>query len=129
MRGLENFRREVGEFLEKVREFAQDDLGCGCPEHVFEQVRILRGEASPGKADLAVVIGERLLIIFADYEKMDPFDYEMPRLILSGVTYRDSIGLGRFRLVLGGDVTDKHRAMIGEELKRYDENVHVHYLD
>ncbi len=125
---IEQFRNDLNAFAEKVHSLAQDDLGCDCPEDVYEQIRILRGEASPGKTDLALVIGERLLILFGDYEKLDPFEYEMPRLILSGVTYRNSIGLNRFRLVLSEDVSGEHRAMIEEEIGKYDDKVHVHYF-
>ena len=129
MKKLQAFRDEIGEFLGKVRNFAQDDLGCGCPEHVFEQVRLLRGEASPGITDLAIIIGERLLIIAVDLHEIDPFDYEMPRIILSGVTYRDSLGLNRFRLLISGETTEEQRARIEREISKYDENVHVHYFD
>jgi hypothetical protein len=129
MKKLQDFRDEISTFLEKVRDFAQNDLGCGCPEHVFEQVRILRGEASPGKTDLSIVIGERLLIMVVDLKEIAPFEYEMPRIVLSGVTYRDSIGLNRFRLVISGDVTEEQEERIQREIDKYDENVHVHYFD
>ena len=129
MKKLQTFRDEIGEFLGKVRNFAQDDLGCGCPEHVFEQVRLLRGESSPGITDLAIIIGERLLIIAVDLHEIDPFDYEMPRIILSGVTYRDSLGLNRFRLLISGETTEEQRARIEREISKYDEDVYVHYFD
>ncbi len=126
---LEDFRHEITEFLEKVREFAREDLGCECPDHVFEQVRFLRGEASPGRTNLSVVVGETLLVLFAEYEEIQPFDYEMPRLVLSGVTYRDSIGLNRFRLVMSGDVPREHQKALEEEAGKYDDKVHVHFLE
>lgn len=129
MNNLQAFRDEIAEFLTKVRDFAQDDLGCGCPEHVFEQVRLLRGEASPGKTDLAIVIGERLLIIVVDLNEIKPFEYEMPRILLAGVTYRDSLGLNRFRLLIRGEITEDQRERIEREISKYDEKVHVHYFD
>jgi len=122
------FFEEIDRFVGAVREFAQDGLGCGCPEHVFDQIRVLRGEASPGLTNLSVVVGERLLILFGDYAKLEPFDFEMPRLILSGITYRDSIGLNRLRIVLTEEVSVEQRAKIESELKKYDDRVHVHYM-
>jgi hypothetical protein len=129
MNQIRQFRDDVTLFLEKLRSLTQDELGCECPEHVFEQARILRGEASPGKTSLAVVVGERLLIVFADYESIAPFEYEMPRLILAGVTYRDSMGLNKLRLVISGGISDEHRALVEKELTKYDERVVVHYFD
>jgi len=129
MNEIRQFRDDITLFLEKLRSLTQDELGCGCPEHVFEQVRVLRGEASPGKTNLAVVVGERLLIVFADYESIDPFEREMPRLILAGVTYRDSMGLKKFRLVMDGRITAEHRALVETELGKYDQRVVVHYFE
>jgi len=126
---INEIKEKVGTFAELIKDFAKDELGCECPDHVFEQIRVLRGEAAPGITNLAIVVGERLLIMIPEYEKIDPFDFEMPRIILSGVTYRDSIGLNRFRLVLGTDVPAEHREKISNELTKYDENVEVHYLD
>ena len=120
---------EIDLFTAKIHEFATAELGCDCPEHVFEQIRVLKGEASPGKAFNAIVIGEQLLVLFGDYAALDPFDYEMPRLVLSGITYRDSMGLNRLRLVLGNEVPVEYRKMIDEELTKYDDKVHVHYMD
>lgn len=129
MSDIVNFLEELGEFGERVKQLAQIELGCGCPEHVYEQIRILRGEASPGKTDVSIVVGEQLLVLFGKYDRLEPFDYEMPRLILSGVTYRDSMGLNRFRLILSNEVTEEERKKIEAEIKKYDEKVHVHYLD
>jgi hypothetical protein len=125
---LKEFKNEIDVFLDKVKSFAVNDLGCGCEDYIFEQLRVLRGEASPGNSSFAMVLGERLLVLFADYDKLQPFDYEIPRLILSGITYRDSLGLNRFRLVLSDRVTDEHRERIDRELAKYDDKVHVHYM-
>jgi len=129
MSRIETFRNDLDVFHAKVRSFVEHELGCGCPENVFEQIRVLRGEGSPGKADLALVIGERLLVLFADRSLIDPFEFEMPRLIIAGVTYRDSAGLHRFRLVFGSDLTDKERSMVETEVAKYDDRVHAHFLD
>jgi len=123
-----SFFDEISRFVDAVRGFSQDGLGCGCPEHVFDQIRVLRGEASPGLTNLSVVVGERLLILFGDYARLEPFDFEMPRLILSGITYRDSIGLNRLRIVLPEEVTVVERTKFESELKKYDDRVHVHYM-
>ncbi|MCX6644938.1 MAG: hypothetical protein NTY09_01055 [bacterium] len=125
---IEGLLNDIDIFLQKIREFASDDLGCGCPENVFEQIRFLRGEASPGNTNLGIVIGERLLILFADEGEIKPFESEMPRLILSGVTYRDSIGLNRFRLVLTGPFTKEQKTSIEREIAKYGDKVHSHYF-
>ncbi len=129
MSRIETFLNDLEAFTGKVRSFVEKELGCGCPGNVFEQIRVLRGEGSPGKTDLALVIGERLLVLFADRSRLDPFEFEMPRLVLAGVTYRDSVGLHRFRLVLGSDLTEKERSMVEAEIAGYDDRVHAHFLD
>ena len=126
---IADFEKEIDIFTAKVHDFSTGELKCGCPEHVFEQIRVLRGEASPGKASMAIVIGEQLLVLFGEYSVLEPFEYEMPRLVLSGITYRDSMGLNRARIVLGNEVTEEHRKLIDEELKKYDDKIHVHYFD
>ena len=59
------FSQTITGFLDCVHEFARDSLGCTCPEEVFQQVRVLQGPNVPGSADLAVIVGERLLILLA----------------------------------------------------------------
>ena len=125
---IEELKTDIDVFLQKIREFAVDDLKCGCPDHVFEQVRFLCGEASPGITNLSIVIGERLLIIFSDISEIDPFESELPRLVLGGVTYRDTIGLNRLRLVMTGEISDEQKAVVVNEIAKYDEKVHVHYF-
>lgn len=126
---IDTLRNDIDIFLQKIKEFAMDDLGCGCPDHVFEQVRFMRGEASPGIADLGIVIGERLLVLFADIDEIDPFESEFHRLLLSGVTYRDTAGLNRFRLVLTGSFTEEQKLFIDQEAASFGEKVHIHYFD
>ena len=120
---------EIGRFLEIIKGFIRDDLGCECNEEVFEQVRILRREASPGPTQLSLIIGETLLVVFASAAELAPIANIVDRLLLSGVTYRDSTGLNRFRLVLYGEVTDDEKTLIAGEQKRYDKKVHVHYIE
>lgn len=128
MSDLEQFLGRTGDYLEAVRHFAQEDLGCGCPDTVFEQVRVLTGDAAPGESNLAIVIGERLLVVFANLAEITPLERNLSRLLLSGVTYRDSAGLNRFRLVLAGELTDDDKALVEREVLQHDERVHVHLM-
>ena len=125
----QNLLIEIGRFLELIRGFVRDDLGCECPEEIFEQVRILRNEASPGPTKLSLIIGETLLVVFASAEELAPIGNVIDRLLLSGVTYRDSTGLNRFRLIVCGKIDDDEKAKIAGEQKRYDKKVHVHYIE
>ena len=122
------FLEETARYLDAVRRFARDDLGCECLDEVFDQVRILTRDAAPGEARLAVVIGERLLVVFARPEDVSPLERNLPRLLLSCVTYRDSAGLSRFRLVLTGEYSDQEKGLIEQHRAGFDDRVHVHYL-
>ena len=54
MYDIKAFRGAIDWFTELVRTFVQDELGCECPEEVFEQIRILRAEATPRNTDLGL---------------------------------------------------------------------------
>ncbi len=124
----ETFTDDVNNFVGRVKDLVLNALGCECDEQLFEQVRLIQGEASPGKSMFSLVVGEQLLIIFADYSRLDPFDDEMPRLILAGLTYSDSIGFQQVRIVLPDTIPDTHRKLVDSELGKIDDRIHVHYI-
>ncbi len=48
---------------EEIERFVRGELGCGCPDEVFQHIILGAGEAGPGKVSFSrLVVGERLLI-------------------------------------------------------------------
>jgi hypothetical protein len=122
------FRDAVEQFTEKVRQLLQDDLGCNCGKEVLDQIRILKGEATPGRTDLGLIVGERVLIGFVDAAAITPIQENAGRLVLSGATFRDSLMLKRFRLVVEGKVSKEDRKILESEASKY-ELVSVHFFE
>jgi hypothetical protein len=128
MVGLDIVRGQVQRFIELIRNFAQHDLGCDCSEDVFEQVKILTGEATPGVTDLGIVIGERLFVGFVPIDVVRPVDTLGHKLVISAVAYRDSMKLNRVRLVFEGNVSDEEKLFFEIEAEKHDK-VHMHYFE
>ena len=128
MTGILVFRAQIQRFIELVQRFVQDELGCGCPEEVFEQVKILTGEATPAATDLGMVIGERLFVGFVQAESIRPVETKAHKLVLSGVTYRDSMKLNRIRFVIEGQLSEQEKFVLESEAGKC-EKVHIHYFD
>lgn len=126
---IDDFQSDITSFVESVRTFVRTDLSCGCPDNVFEQVRVMTGDASFARTALSIVVGERLLVGFVKADEIRPVDEKISRIFLSGMTYRDSMGLNRLRLAISGDITADEKQLIENELSALDDRVHVHYFD
>jgi len=125
---MSDFIENAERFISDVRTLLREQLGCGCQEEVFEQIRVLKGEATPGSTHLGIIVGERLFVGFVDIERLRPPEYNIPGLILAAVTYRDSLRLNRIRLMVQGELTETEKSLLESEASRY-ENVHIHYRD
>ena len=114
-----------------IKFFAQNTLGCGCPEEVFQHItcesNILRDSVNiPYK----ITIGNRLLIYVFAIDTPDSLKDLLPKLADIGKRERDNSGFNRFRLVLAADNHDSLR-QTGEQLfnaLEKDEKIHLHIL-
>lgn len=119
--------------LGDVRRFVRDTLGCGCPESVFEQVELLQNGAAPGQADLAVVIGGRLLVCLFQGERLAGDDQAaLAARVEACVALRDGRGLNRCRLVLtsspGPSTSAALQATIEAAVQSGDDRLHLHLM-
>ncbi|MDH4014040.1 MAG: hypothetical protein OEU33_08385, partial [Chromatiales bacterium] len=60
--------------MSAIRRFVREDLGCGCPEDVFDDIRI---EAAPslleaGSRSRLLVVGGRLMVLIVESGESDP---------------------------------------------------------
>ena len=116
---------------EKIRAFAQDTLGCGCPEGVFQHIECNTNVNREGHDILYDInIGNRLLIYVVSLDRPDSMKEMLPALIAAGKRARDGSGFNRFRLVVATD-DDKTVKKVAEEMFRNmqtDEKIHLHVL-
>lgn len=111
-----------------VRRLAQDELGCGCPSEVFDDLQVLWGARRPAHAELALVVGQRLLICFLSPERLGRDPSLITDAVRGCVALRDERGLNRCRMVLNDSLPEELAARLSAECARYDERVHLHLL-
>jgi hypothetical protein len=116
---------------EDIKIFAQQTLGCGCPEEVFQHI----DSQSNVKLDGVVLskrikIGDRLLIYIVEMADADSVKRDLAFLVASGRKERDSIGFNRFRLVLtADDISEVQKAAEAAfAAVDTDEKVHLHVI-
>lgn len=117
---------------EKIKQFVQEALGCGCPEEVFRSIDCKRNvELGSGVIlNSIITIGNRLLV-YVLYDNLDFVEKHLAFLVSAGKKERDSRGLNRFRLVIVMDGFtgngDAIRRTFGE-LQEKDGNIHLHVI-
>lgn len=116
---------------EEIKAFAQQTLGCGCPEEVFQYIDCqsnIRVDDIPlvGKVN----IGNRLLIYIVEISDINSIKHVLSFLIGMGIKERDGSNFNRFRLVLASDNADGIR-QVAEDIFgniNKDEKVHLHII-
>lgn len=118
---------------ERVKNFVQHTLGCGCPEEVFRSIDVRQQVALNSfiLLDTVLVIGNRLLVYIAEAGSAGCIAEHLPVLVNAGKAERDKKGLNRFRLVLVADDPAEARKAAQnqfEELRGEDGKVHLHVI-
>lgn len=113
-----------------IRRFVREDLGCGCPEEVFDDIRIevAPGELAAGANSRLLVVGGRLMVLIVEPADSDPATVAISQLLDRGARLRDDRGCNRFRLVL---VSATERAVPERRLADVsvpDERTHIHVV-
>ena len=115
-----------------LEHFVRADLGCNCPDEVFESMTI-EHDAIPGlRVPCArLVVGNRLLVYVLEATAGSPAAEALSSLANLGPAERDARGLNRFRLVVGAECPGELRAPAGEAFARiagHDERAHLHVV-
>ncbi len=116
----------------RVRAFVRDVLKCGCPESVFEDVRIgLPGLYGTHRvaSGLEILVGRRLLVAVVPFSDLGDPDSDIPKMLEAGRRVRDDNGFNRYRLVLVGRFDDGRRARLEGEAAAFDDRIHIHCVD
>ena len=117
-----------------IKQFVQSDLGCQCPEEVFNSIKYENHvHLEYGfYVDKAITIGNRLLIFVLNVTKYIDVLRILDKLVMHGTAWRDGVGLNRFRLVLISENPKKLKAEITKEfnkLKGNDRRANLHIVN
>ena len=118
----------------KIKTFAQQTLGCGCPEEVFDSIDCQRDiELSPQIVlTNKINIGNRLLIYILQTDDMNFIKSNLPAIVQSGIKERDSKALNRVRFVIVAEKPEEIKPgaeNIFKNLASKDEKIHLHLIN
>lgn len=116
-----------------IRHFVVEDLGCQCPDEVFEKI-VLERDRPPisGVAlDHRINIGDRLLVYLVDGQQLRQPALQLAALVAAGLQDRDQHRFNRFRLVVVTTEAVRDERMLRplfEQLGGRDERTHLHVV-
>ena len=116
-----------------VKQLVRCELGCACPDHVFEHIAILEASARfaglPG--DYLIEVGNRLLLLVIRSASWREVAAQLKRLFMRGRELRDSQGFNRFRLVVAVPEVAAAQAALAECFDLavdHDDRMHLHVI-
>ena len=116
-----------------IKHFVRHDLGCGCPDEVFETIDVQYAPSGfaglPG--DCLIVIGTRLLVLLIVTVHWPEVSRNLESLVNRGRELRDGGGFNRFRIVLATPEPTAAQAALMEQfgdLPSLDDRVHLHII-
>ena len=113
--------------------FVREELGCACPDEVFESISIRNYVAEPGdvlKGKL-LEIGGRLLVYLVKTEDVTSVVSHMEQIFRRGRELRNAGGFNRFRLVVAVPVVQPAEELLSQEfdsLTGLDKKLHLHVI-
>ncbi len=113
-----------------IRYFVRESLGCGCPDEVFEVVRVRSRSDILGVASTVYEIGGRLFVAVVapgDWHEIAPM---LAGLVDAGKHYRDRHGFNRFRLVIASANEEAALELpaLFDRLQNIDDKTHLHVI-
>lgn len=116
-----------------VKQLVRSELGCACPEAVFEHIDALETSRCfaglPG--DHLFAIGNRLLLLVISSSPWQEVLGQLESLFMRGRELRDREGLHRFRLVVAAPDTDAAQAALElcfRASPNRDDRMHLHVI-
>lgn len=109
-----------------IKSFVQNQLGCQCPESVFDHIESTFEEQN-GLLYQRLLIGGRLLIYLHQVQHSARPAVIVDNLVDKGLEERRILSLNRFRLVLVGAPMDTFRSLFQARIGR-DEKAHLHQM-
>jgi hypothetical protein len=118
----------------KIKAFAQETLGCQCPEEVFNSIDCQRDIELSHQILLTnkINIGNRLLIYILQTDDINFIKNNLPAIVQSGIKERDSKALNRVRFVIVAVKPEEIKPVaenIFKNLAGKDEKIHLHLIN
>ena len=118
--------------LDAIRQLIREELGCDCPEEVFDQIVVGYPSifGSPNiPSSVQVLVGHRLLVSVVPVEHLQDVAKDARDLLSDCRGIRDENGLNRYRLVLVGHVSEEVLGELQKEASDMDDRMHVHLIE
>ncbi|MCG6938741.1 MAG: hypothetical protein LJE83_11315 [Gammaproteobacteria bacterium] len=116
-----------------IKYFIKNNLGCTCPENVFDEIDVEQKNQLAGKQlnfD-RILVGNRLLIYVLKDIDMSNLHKLLPLVVRTGKEERNAMKFNRFRLVLKRDNDIDMESLaysIFENIPEKDEKIHLHFI-
>jgi hypothetical protein len=118
--------------LDAVRQLIREDLGCACPESIFDEVVVgcpsIFGSSNI-RSSVQILVGRRLLVSLVPVYALKDVAKDARNLLLDGKDVRDRHGLNRYRLVLVGSVSTEVLGELQKEAANIDDRMHMHLIE
>jgi hypothetical protein len=119
--------------LPDIKQLVRAQLGCACPDQVFDSIDLLGAAAGfagmPG--DYLIAVSDRLLLLVVSSARWQEVLDQLDVLLIRGRQLRDAEGFNRFRLVVGVTERAAAQAALAERfaaLPDLDDRVHLHVV-
>jgi hypothetical protein len=116
-----------------LKHLLRSELGCACPDPVFERIDILDASARfadlPG--DYLIAVGERLLLLVISSSSWQEVLDRLDHLFMRGRELRDARGFNRFRLVVAVPEAAAAQAALAAHFDAavdHDDRMHLHVI-
>ena len=117
----------------EIKRFVRRELGCSCPDEVFDNIEVLDAQREfaglPG--DYVIGIGHRLLILVINAQSWQKVAAALEQLCARGRDMRDVQGFRRFRLVVVTPDTELARRVLAGLFDTFtdtDDRAHLHVI-
>ena len=126
-------QHSVNSLRQQIEPFVRDHLGCGCPDEVFRDIRLVDKPAAFAllPVDYALEIGGRLLVVICQPARCVEVSRHLDDLFRQASKARDQGGFNRFRLIVPAidqgatsqELESRFSALAGE-----DDRAHLHIV-
>jgi hypothetical protein len=118
--------------LDAIRQLIREELGCDCPEEVFDRIvvgypSIFGSPNIPSSAQ--VLVGYRLLVSLVPVHDLQDVAEDGKQFLVEGKDIRDANGLNRYRLVFVGHVSKDVMDELQKQAVAMDDRMHVHLIE
>ncbi len=117
---------------ERLKEFVQETLGCGCPEKVFEEINVSGHQVEGYSNEITrIVVGNTLLVYVIHSESENNLSDGIELIGLAGKADRDANNYNRFRLVVSIAERVAHNNSLSKRFSNVfakDEKMHIHFV-